>query len=291
MSSPDATSITWRIERGDARYPLDLEDLQENAPPRLWMRGRLETLDVKPRVAVVGTRRATPYGQRVTRELVTALARAGACVVSGLARGIDGTAHRTALEHGAATIAVLGTGLDLVFPTGHRQLQRTIAERGLLITELEHDEHGTRFTFPKRNRIIAALASVTIVVEAPEKSGALSTGAAAMELARKVAAFPGPIDQPLCTGSNRFINDGAVLLPDIEHALTLAGLTPPLRQPRLAPEGDEARVWQALGSGPTDIDSLCHRSGLPAAQCLAAVTRLEIAGAIECALTGEIRRR
>jgi DNA processing protein len=280
-----------RIERGDARYPAELADLQENAPPFLWMRGSLDLLDVKPRVAVVGTRRATPYGLRVTREIVGALVRAGACIVSGLARGIDGTAHRRALELEGATIAVLGTGLDVAFPLAHRDLQRTIAERGLLITELDHAEHGMKFTFPHRNRIIAALTTLTIVVEAPHRSGALDTAKHAGDLGRDVAGVPGPIDQPQSVGVNRLISEGASIITSAEDALALVGLTPPPRVPRGAPDGDEGRVWTALADGPLDMDALCHRSGLPAAQCMAAVTRLEVSGAIECALSGEVRRR
>ncbi len=277
--------------RGDERYPRILEDLQENAPSRLWARGRLELVDQRPAVAIVGTRRATPYGQRVARELSAAFARAGACVVSGLASGIDGIAHHATLEEHGATIAVLGTGLDVTYPRAHRQLQARIALDGLLLSELDAHDHGMPFTFPERNRIIAALASVTIVVEAPERSGALVTAERAMDLGRKVAAVPGPIDQPQSVGANRLILDGATILTSIEDALTLAGLTPPLRKPRVDPGGDEGRVWAALAGGPMDIDALCHSSGLPAAQCLAAVSRLELHGHIECALTGQIRRR
>lgn len=291
VNYPDDCPAALRIERNDARYPAELEDLRENAPPDLWVRGSLDLLAVKPRVAIVGTRRATPYGQRVTRELTGAFVRAGACVVSGLARGIDGTAHRTALESEGVTIAVLGTGLDVAFPLGHRDLQRTIARRGLLISEMDPDDHGMPWTFPKRNRIIAALASVTIVVEAGPKSGALNTATHALELHRTLAAVPGPIDQPQSAGANQLIRDGAHIVASIEDALALAGLTPPPRVPRGDPKGDDGLVWTALAAGALDLDSLCHRSGLPAAQCMAAVTRLEIAGSIECALTGEIRRR
>lgn len=280
-----------RVERGESTYPSELEDLGENAPPYLWTRGSLELLEVRPRVAIVGTRRATAYGQRVTRELTAAFVRAGACIVSGLATGIDGTAHRTAIESNGTTIAVLGTGLDVVFPRGHRQLQETIAHRGLLLTEQDSDDHGMPWTFPKRNRIIAALSSLTIVVEAGEKSGALNTAEHAVALDRTVAAVPGPIDQPQSAGANRLISDGAQIITSIEDALALAGLTPAPRIPRGDPKGDEGRVWAALADGALDLDSLCHRSGLPASQCLAAVTKLEIAGSIECVLTGEIRRR
>ena len=290
-SYPDGTPAAVRVERADAHYPADLEDLRENAPPHFWTLGALETLAVRPRVAIVGTRKATQYGLRITRELTTAFVRAGACVVSGLAAGIDGMAHRTALDSEGATIAVLGTGLDRVFPTGHRDLQRRIAQRGLLISELEADDHGMKFTFPSRNRIIAALCRLTIVVEAGEKSGALNTADHATKLQRPVAAVPGPIDQPQSAGTNSLIATGAHIVTSIADALALAGLTPPPMTHRGDPAGDEGRVWAALANGGLDIDSLCHFSGLPAAKCLAAVTRLEIAGSVECALTGEIRRR
>lgn len=288
---PEPPAITERLLPADARYPHALSDLQENAPTQLWVRGRLEVLASPTIVAIVGTRRATASGLRVTRELAGAFARAGACVVSGMALGIDAAAHRAALEHRGTTIAVLGTGLDVVYPPAHRLLQRAIVDGGALVSELEPDWAGKKWTFPQRNRIIAALASLTIVVEAPEHSGALITAGHAVELGRAVGAVPGPIDQPQCAGSNRLIRDGAVLLPSIDDALALAGLTPPLRQPRGDPRGDEGKVWAALESGALDMDSLCTRSELPAARCLAAVTTLELAGAIECALTGEVRRR
>jgi len=244
-----------------------------------------------PRVAIVGTRRATSYGLRVSRELSTALARAGATVVSGLARGIDGAAHAAALEADGVTIAVLGTGLDVSFPPANRELQRAIGERGVLLTELEHDEHGMPFTFPRRNRIIAALATLVIVVEAPASSGALDTANHAIGIGRAVGAVPGPIDQPQSVGSNHLIQSGAHVITSAEDALALVGLTPPPRTPKGDPLGDEGRVWHALAEGSLDMDALCARSGLPAAQCMAAVTKLELAGSIECAMSGEIRRR
>lgn len=290
LSFPEIPPTT-RLDRDHARYPRDLTDLGADEPPYLWARGSLDLLDIRPRVAIVGTRRSTAYGRRVTHELATALARAGACIVSGLARGIDAFAHTAALEAGGATIAVLGTGIDVVYPKGHRELQETISRRGLLLTELESTEPGMSWTFPKRNRIIAAISDATIVVEAPDQSGALITAEHALNLGRSVGGIPGQIDQPQSEGVNRLIRDGAVLLPSIEDGLALAGLTPPPRTPRVDPDGDEGRVWGALSSGPLAIDALCHHSGLPAAQCMVAVTNLEIAGSIECLLTGEIRRR
>src|SRR5687767_7267357 len=171
-------------------FPEELFDLGSDAPASLWMRGSAKALQVRPRVAIVGTRRATSYGLRVTQELATAFARAGACVVSGLASGIDGAAHRATLAAGGTTIAVLGTGLSRIYPRAHRPLQEAIAARGLLLSELEGDDHGMKFTFLHRNRIIAALADLVIIVEAPSQSGALNTAGHAQDLGRDVAVIP-----------------------------------------------------------------------------------------------------
>lgn len=275
----------------DPRFPEELRDLGEHAPLQLFARGAIDTLEHRPRVAIVGTRRATAYGLRVTRELAGAFARAGAVVVSGMASGIDGAAHRATLDAGGLTIGVLGTGLDRVYPKSHDALHAEVAARGLLVTELYHDDHGMKFTFLHRNRLIAALCSVVIVVEAPEPSGALNTFEHAALLGRTIGAVPGPIDQPQSAGANSVIRDGGTIITSIEDALALAGLTPPPRIPRGSPNGDAGRVWSALASGGLDIDTLCAKSGLPASQCMAAVTELEIAGSIECALSGIIRRR
>src|SRR5687768_13068780 len=279
-----------RIAIGDEGYPAALLDLR--SPPRvLWAIGDLAVLDA-PVVAIVGTRKATPYGVRATREIAGALARAGACVVSGMARGIDGTAHLAALEVQGRTAAVLGTGVDIAYPAGHRPLHARIREHGLLLSEELPGAHAGPGSFPRRNRLIAALASITIVVEAGLKSGAIITATHALELGRTVAAVPGPIDAPQSAGTNTLLRDGAVVIADVADALQLAGLTPPLRRPDpdLA-SGAERAVWRALGDGALDVDTLTVRSGLPARECLAAVTTLELNGAIECALTGEIRRR
>jgi DNA processing protein len=279
-----------RIEIGDEGYPAALLDLR--SPPRvLWAIGDLATLKT-PVVAIVGTRKATPYGGRATREIAGALARGGACVISGMARGIDGTAHLAALDARGRTVAVLGTGVDIAYPAGHRPLHARIREHGLLLSEELPGAHAGPGSFPRRNRLIAALASITIVVEAGVKSGAIITAMHALELGRTVAAVPGPIDAPQSAGTNALLRDGAVVIADVADALQLAGLTPPLRRPD--PEiatGAERAVWSALGDGALDVDTLTVRSGLPARECLAAVTTLELSGAIECALTGEIRRR
>ena len=253
------------------------------------MRGDLAILG-RPCVAIVGTRRATPYAERVTAELARSLARAGACVISGLARGVDAAAHRGALDAEGATCAVLGTGLDVVYPKGHAQLQADIGRHGLLVSELEPSNAAHGGSFPQRNRIIAALAKVTIVVEAGFKSGALLTAARASELDRTVAAVPGPIDMPQSQGSNELLRDGATMIATVADALALMGLTAPIRLADIPEGSGERRMWDALGEGAADLDTLCTRSGLPAHEGMAAVSTLEMRGLIECALSGEIRR-
>lgn len=277
------------IARGDADYPAALGDLPD-PPPVLWCIGDLSVLR-RTVVAVVGTRRCTMYGERITRELAGALARAGACVISGMARGIDGVAHVAALDAGGPTGAVLGTGVDLIYPPSHRALYRRIEASGVLLSELPPGVHSHGGSFIKRNRLIAALAKVTIVVEAPVKSGALGTAGHAHALDRDVGVVLGPIDSPQCEGSNLLFRDGAQPITSIADALALAGLTPAVRRVREPADADESRVWRALGDGAADLDTLCHRASLPVQRCLAAVTALELNGSIECALTGEIRRR
>jgi DNA processing protein len=225
--------------------------------------------------------------------LTRSLVRAGVTVVSGMARGIDGTAHRTALEEGGDTIAVLGTGIDVPYPVGHRQLHRTIAERGLVVSENPPGMKAHQGAFPKRNRIIAALAPVTIVVEAGFRSGALNTASQALELGRTVAAVPGPIDSDQSRGSNQLLRDGAVLIASPEDALALLGLSAPVNARESTPllPDTEQKVWESTERGYADMDSLPGKTGLTMAECLAAVTSLEILGLIECSLAGEVRRR
>lgn len=277
------------ISTADDDYPAPLRELND-PPPVLFAIGDLAAV-APPVAAIVGTRRSTPYGERVTRDLAAALARAGVSVVSGLARGIDGAAHRAALDAGGRTAAVLGTGVDLAYPTGHRTLHQRIGASGLLLSEELPGDRASAGSFPKRNRILAALAQVTIVVEAPRQSGALITAGHALELGRTVAAVPGPIDAPASAGSNLLLRDGAVLLAEVADVLALFGRSTPT--PREVTFGSDAEraIWAALALGAAFLDDLCARAGLPARECVAAVSALELSGAVECALTGEIRRR
>src|SRR5882762_343344 len=291
QAPPTASDMLVRHwTRASSEYPGELNDLAH--PPReLYTIGRRSALSI-PRVAIVGTRNSTAYGERITRTLTRALVHAGVSIVSGMARGIDAAAHRTALELGGNTVAVLGTGVDVPYPVGHRLLHRTIGEQGLLLSENPPGTKAAKGAFPKRNRIIAALAPVTIVVEAGFRSGALNTASQAIELGRVVAAVPGPIDSEQSRGSNQLLRDGAVLIAAPDDALTLLGIsipkdTPP---PPLLPESEQ-KVWDAIADGFVATDALPGLTGLSIAECLAAITSLEIMGLVECSLAGEIRRR
>ena len=271
-------------------YPAALRDLPD-PPPVLFVRGHAEWLTSGAVVSIVGTRRATAYGERVARDIAAQLAHAGALVLSGMARGIDGAAHRGALGATGRSGAVLGTGIDIAYPAAHRALHGELATNGVLVSEQPPGEHATGGSFPERNRIIAALSSVVIVIEAGHKSGALITAARALELGRVVAAVPGQIDSPQSAGSNELLRDGAQLIASAEDALALAGLTLPPRAPGPEVEGPDRAVWDALSRGALDLDMLASSTALPAREVMAAVTRLELSGAVECALTGEVRRR
>lgn len=286
------------ILAGDEEYPPALFDLdhvgapnQPLSPPLLWAIGKTSLL-ASTVVAIVGTRRATLYGERATADIAFALARAGATIVSGMARGIDAAGHRAALRcPSGATIAVLGTGVDVAYPVSHRALHERIAETGLVLSEELPGDRANGGSFPKRNRIIAALASVTIVCEAPERSGALITARYATDLGRTVAAVPGRIDSPQSQGSNRLLRDGACVIADVDDALCLIHAAPFDRAEPSFDDPSERAVWNALALGPADIDTLTARAQLAPRACLAAVTSLELRGAIDCALDGAIRRR
>lgn len=288
MLAADRSVQRW--DRKSPNYPPELRDLAQ-PPFELYAIGRSSALST-PRVAIVGTRNSTAYGERITRTLTRALVRGGASIVSGMARGIDAAAHRTALELGGNTVAVLGTGVDVPYPVGHRLLHRTIGEQGLVLSENPPGAPAGKGSFPKRNRIIAALAPVTIVIEAGFRSGALNTASQALELGRTVAAVPGPIDSEQSRGSNQLLRDGAVLIAAPDDALTLLGLTAPKEKPTppLLPESEQ-KVWDAIADGFVPTDALPGLTGLSMAECLAAITSLEIIGLAECSLAGEIRRR
>jgi DNA processing protein len=179
------------LDLADPHYPKALRSLPQ-PPPILHVQGRLELLE-RPGIAVVGTRRHTTYGRDATVSIVLGLVRAGYVILSGLARGIDSIAHRTALDVGGDTVGVLGTGLDVSCPPEHEELAALMAERGCLITEFPLGTPPLKYHFPQRNRLIAGLARAVLVVEAPEKSGALITAHYALDEGKEIFAVPGPI--------------------------------------------------------------------------------------------------
>ena len=291
MQSRVQSAIHAHVRAGDAGWPQSFATI--SAPPRrLYYRGDLGVL-ARPCVAIVGCRRPTPYGLRIARMLAEAFASAGACVVSGMALGIDGAAHRGALDAGGATAAVLGGGIDDIYPAAHRALHAEIAEHGVVIAEFPPATPKFLGAFPRRNRIIAALSTMTIVVEAGVKSGALITATHALEFDRRVAAVPGPIDSPQSDGTNMLLRDGAHVITCVADALALMGIggTVPTRAPSFPVGSDEATLWDAVPPDGTRADDVIARTGWSPSRCMVALSALEVQGLLECGLSGEIRRR
>ena len=195
----------------DGEYPVRLRNIFE-PPVLLYVKGSLPVLDEEAAISMVGTRKATPYGIETAEKIAYGLCRQGALVISGAAAGIDSASHRGALRAGGKTVAVLGCGIDVVYPAGNEWLYRDIAASGALVSEYPPGSAAEAWHFPARNRIISGLSLATIVVEAPEKSGALITAGTALEQGRDVFAVPGPIDAPMSRGCNRLVADGAAAL-------------------------------------------------------------------------------
>jgi DNA processing protein len=271
-------------------YPSSLRELTD-PPPLLFLRGREELLH-RPAVAVVGSRKATEVGRRTAEALGRILAQAGVTVVSGLALGIDGAAHEGALQAGGDTVAVLGSGLDVVYPPGHRKLFRTMATRGLLVSEFLPPEPSLPHHFPRRNRIIAALTRAVVVVEAARQSGAFITVDHALDLGRDVLAVPGSVESPLSEGTNALLKEGAKVLPTPKDILpeleelfggslpggaSQEGDPPPSVPPHLRP------LLAALTREPQGVDALALEARLPSSEALAGLLSLELDGwALQC---------
>lgn len=270
----------------DTDYPSRLHELHD-APAVLFARGTIAAAE-PPAVAIVGTRMASSYGIRVARAIATACARAGATVVSGLARGIDGAAHEAALAAGGRTVAVLGTGLDVFYPRSHRSLQENIARDGLLLSELPPGASGHSGTFPRRNRIIAALADVTVVVEAGYKSGALITADQALELGRIVACVPNAIDVAGAAGSNALLKRNAEPVLCADDVLALLELrAAPSALPIL--DDDAASCWDAIQHGAVDVAAITRVTRLTMRRVSTALSALELEGLIGIDAEGRVR--
>jgi len=279
-----------RWTRGTTNYPVaDAEYLDDRfdakMPRELFAEGeRPDALD-QPRIAIVGTRAASPHGLADARDIGAFCARAGITVVSGLAIGIDAAAHEGALDAGGLTIGVVATGLDVVYPRRHARLYERVREQGLILSELPYGTQPTRWRFPVRNRIIAALASGVVVVEAKLAGGALSTANHAHEFDRAVYAVPGSRRNPVAAGCNGLIArsvaspllDPADVLGAFAASTLQVGWTPP-PPPRNA---EERKVLRALAGEPATVDELEQRAGLTATQLGAALRALEQRGVVE----------
>lgn len=276
--------ISWN----DDGYPPALLHLTD-PPPVLFLRGAPGLLD-RPCVTIVGARRATERARDVARRLARELARAGSVVVSGLALGVDGAAHGGALEVGGDTVAVLGTGADVPYPRTHRRLFEQVAKRGLLVSEFLPGTGAAPHHFPRRNRILAALASTVVVVEASARSGSLITVDHALDLGRDVWAVPGPIDQAVCAGSNRLLGDGARPLVSIDGFVERVAASGSHRGvgadsgPRAGAVGLdalEARALAVLSEEGLPVDAVAGRLEVPVETALALLTMLEVHGEVE----------
>jgi DNA processing protein len=256
------------------RFPQLLRAIFD-PPPRLYIRGGAQDeVLANPAVSIVGARACSPYGGQVARRLGRELAGAGLVVVSGLARGIDGEAHRGALEAGGLTVAVLGCGIDRDYPAAHAELARRIRERGLVVSEYEAGVEPAPWRFPARNRIIAGLSAATVVVEARERSGAFITADLALEEGRDVLAVPGEITSSLSAGTNALLKLGATPCTCATDVLELFGLTPDERPVPTVSE-KAAIVLAAL---PGAADDVVRATALDARTVAVALAELELAG-------------
>jgi DNA processing protein len=267
---------------GGDDYPPTLARISQ-APPFFFYRGEFPPADTAA-IAIVGSRSPSPYGRRMATALSDGLARAGLTIVSGLAQGIDGAAHHAALDAGGRTIAVLGCGLDIVYPRAHRQLAENITENGVLISEFLFGTPPTRENFPKRNRIISGLSLGVVIVEARGVSGALHTARHALEQDREVFAVPGPAGSDLSVGTNNLIKAGARLVTDAADVLGELGMTSiPRRKtalpfPKLTPV--QEKVYRRLSETPCHIDQLAVNLSVSAGELSTVLLDLELLGVV-----------
>lgn len=267
----------------DDDYPHLLKEIDQS-PPVIYVKGTLTPAD-EFAVAIVGTRRVSDYGQQITRDASIYLAGHGLTIVSGLARGVDGIAHRHALEAGGRTIAVLGSGVDVIYPPEHRKLAEAISENGAVISDYPLGTQPEGINFPPRNRIISGLSLATIVVEAGDKSGALITADFALEQGRDVFAVPGNILSPASRGTNRLIQNGAYAMvspQDVLDVLNLSELESIKTARQVLPANStEARILQVMDFEPMHIDEICNGVGLAVEKVSAALTMMELKGLVQ----------
>lgn len=270
--------LTWE----DSAYPQRLKEI-EQPPPVLYVRGEYLPDDLFA-VAIVGTRRVTPYGRQITEELASYLASNGITIVSGLARGVDAIAHQTALKAGGRTIGVLGSGVDKIYPPEHRQLAEKMMENGAIISDYAPGTPPDASNFPPRNRIISGLSLAIVVVEAGETSGALITAEFAAEQGREIFAVPGSILAPQSKGTNKLIQNGALPLlsvNDLMQALNLQRMGDHKTARKIIPSDEtEARVMNVLSAEPLHVDEIRNQAELPIEKVSATLALMELKGMV-----------
>lgn len=278
----------WHDDEHPRRFAADIDPA-----PIAFRRGRLPDPEA-PRVAVVGTRRASGVGREIARELGHGLALAGVVVVSGLALGVDGAAHHGALlAAGAPPFAVVGSGIDVVYPASHRELWDDIARAGGIISEAHLGARPDPWRFPARNRLIVAMSDLVVVVESRASGGSLLTVDEAIRRDVDVMAVPGSVRNGAAAGTNQLLADGCAPVRDVADVTTVLGLTEATTGARAAPAVDRDPpndVLAAIDDGPTSIDDIVARTGRPAGDVAAEITRLELDGLV-CADGSRVRRR
>ncbi len=285
----------WTMARGEPGYPRSLLDLGDDAPRRLFGcgdRGLVGGLDRRHTVTIVGSRRASSYGLEVAERLGSLVAAAGLVVVSGMARGIDAAVHRGALAAEGSTIAVLAGGPDVIYPSGHRRLYRDIAWTGAILSETPPGGRPARWSFPVRNRIMAALAAITVVVEAARPSGSLVTARHALALGRIVGAVPGPVTSRSSQGANDLLADGGVPIRDAQDVLDhLLGVgATHVRPVGPALEPSLQRVVELVERGSQSPDAVATGSGAAPGEAAVALSRLELLGYVRVDRDGRYTR-
>ena len=272
-------ALTWH----DPNYPSRLKEIYDY-PPLLYIKGTLLPED-EWCLAVIGTRRATVYGRQITEEIVADLAQNKITVVSGLARGIDSVAHRSALDAGGRSIAVFGCGLDTIYPAENAALSRRIIQHGAIISEYPLGTRPRAANFPQRNRIMSGLSLGVLVIEAARASGAMITAHQALEQNREVFAIPGSILSPTSQGTNHLIQQGEAKLvrdyTDILEELNLTAVAHQMEIKEVVPSSDtEALLLKQLSTDPTHIDKVCRSSGLPMSTISSTLAMMELKGMV-----------
>ncbi|MBL8532906.1 MAG: DNA-protecting protein DprA [Betaproteobacteria bacterium] len=297
---PDAAAVASALEwagksghhvvsLGDPHYPPQLL-LTEDPPPLLYVKGHVDLLS-KPGIAVVGSRNATPLGIETAAQFARSLSDAGLTVVSGLALGIDAAAHAGGLDGTGSTVAVVGTGLDLVYPARNRSLAHRIADKGAIVSEFALGTRPMAANFPRRNRIISGLSKGVLVVEAALKSGSLTTARCAAEQGREVFAIPGSIHSPLSKGCHALIKQGAKLVESAADVLEEFGMLAPAQETRqVESPGTSDPVLNAMGYDPCDAETIAERAGLAIAEVTGRLLELELAGDVSRLPGGKMLR-